>query len=496
MYHICMTVRTRFAPSPTWFIHIWWLRTALYAYLWAKHNNGQYVLRIEDTDRTRIVEWAIDVILDAHETMWIIPDEGPHHDGGKWPYIQSERTDIYAPKLHKLCEEGSSYYCFCTSERLTALRAEQEELKLPPGYDGHCRHIPLDEAKERIKNGEKYTIRLKVPKGETIVFNDIIRGRIEFKTSEVDDAVLLKSDGIFPTYHGAVVIDDSMMGITHVMRGEEWISSIPIQVLTARALGITLPEYAHMPNILGNDGKKLSKRTGDTSVSEYLKKGYLVEALLNFIALLGWHPKRDIEIMSMEEMIEFFQIKDIHKAGAVLDPIKLDWMNGEYIKKMPLPELHERLAKYLETYEPNFYQNIFAKQEFAFNSKILAELQVRMKRFDEYVGLTNFFYSDAAIRSDLLVSQKMKIENIDFAKESLQLVQEVLSSGDFSTMDILKEPLLAAIANAGRKNGQVLWPLRIALSGEEFSPWAFELAYILWKDETLKRVNAMLQSLK
>lgn len=200
-----------------------------------------------------------------------MPDEGPHHDGGYGPYTQSERLSTYAPRLHQLCEEGSAYYCFCSSERLSALRQEQEELKLPPGYDGHCRHLPYDEARERIEKGEKYVIRLKTPKTETIIFNDLIRGRIEFKTSQVEDTVLLKSDG-FPSYHGAVVLDDEAMKITHVMRGEEWISSIPVQVLTARALGITLPEYAHLPNVLGADGKKLSKRTGDVSVAEYIKK--------------------------------------------------------------------------------------------------------------------------------------------------------------------------------------------------------------------------------
>ncbi len=199
------------------------------------------------------------------------PDEGPHQDGGYGPYTQSERLHIYTPKLHKLCEEGSAYYCFCTSERLAALRTEQEELKLPTGYDGHCRYLPLEEAREKIANGEKYTIRLKTPKNEILIFNDMIRGRIEFNTNQIDDTILLKSDG-FPTYHGAVVIDDDLMAITHVMRGEEWISSTPIQILTARALGIALPECAHLPNVLGADGKKLSKRTGDAFVSDYLAK--------------------------------------------------------------------------------------------------------------------------------------------------------------------------------------------------------------------------------
>lgn len=279
--------------------------------------------------------------------------------------------------------------------------------------------MPLEEAKEKIANGEKCTIRLKVPKGETVMMNDVIRGRIEFQTSQVEDAVLLKSDGIFPTYHGAVVIDDSMMGITHVMRGEEWISSIPIQILTARGLGITLPEYAHLPNIMGNDGKKLSKRTGDTAVSEYLSKGYLTEALLNFIALLGWHPKQDEEIMTMDEMIEKFQLKDVHKSGAMFDMVKLDWMNGEYIKRMELTELHTKLSKYLETYEKDFYNTVFSKRDYTFNEKIIRELQTRMKRFDEYRGLTTSLYGRANVRKDLLVNTKMKIDSEKDALESI-----------------------------------------------------------------------------
>jgi nondiscriminating glutamyl-tRNA synthetase len=421
-----------------------------------------------------------------------MPDEWPHKDGGYGPYIQSERTHIYAPKLHKMCEEWSAYYCFCSSERLDALRKEQEELKLPTGYDGHCRHIPLEEAKERIANGEKCTIRLKVPKGETVMMNDAIRGRIEFQTSQVEDAVLLKSDGIFPTYHGAVVIDDFMMGITHVMRGEEWISSIPIQILTARGLGITLPEYAHLPNIMGNDGKKLSKRTGDTAVSEYLSKGYLTEALLNFIALLGWHPKQDEEIMSMSEMIEKFQLKDVHKSGAMFDMVKLDWMNGEYIKGMEITELHTKVSKYLETYEEDFYKNTFSKRDYTFNEKVIRELQTRMKRFDEYRELTASLYGDAKVRKDLLVNPKMKIESEEDALASINFVRSCIESVDFENLESIKAPILKAIADAWKKNGQVLWPLRIALSGEEFSPGAFELLYILGKETALRRIDAIL----
>lgn len=266
------SVRTRLAPSPTGYLHIGNLRTALYAYLWARHNEGQFIVRIEDTDRTRLVEDAVDKIISTLTLVGMRPDEGPHHDGGYGPYTQSERLNEYAPRLRRLCEEGTAYYCFCTPERLELLHEQQIELHLAPGYDGHCRHLPLEEAHAHIANGDNYTIRLKVPRNETLIFNDMIRGRIEFDTNQTDDTILLKSDGIYPTYHGAVVIDDHLMAISHVMRGEEWISSMPTQILTARALGITLPEYAHLPLVLGNDSKKLSKRTGDAFVSDYIAK--------------------------------------------------------------------------------------------------------------------------------------------------------------------------------------------------------------------------------
>jgi nondiscriminating glutamyl-tRNA synthetase len=489
-----MSVRTRLAPSPTGYLHIGSLRTALYCYLWARHSQWEYIIRVEDTDRTRLVEWAVDAIFDMHDLLGIAPSESVRHGGEYGPYIQSERLHIYQPRLHKLCEEGSAYYCFCSSERLDALRTEQEELKLPPRYDGHCRHLPLEEAKERIKNGEKYTIRLKVPKAEKIVFNDLIRGRIEFNTSEVEDQVILKSDW-FPTYHGAIVIDDEMMKISHVMRGEEWISSIPKQVLVARALWITLPEYAHLPNVLGADGKKLSKRTGDVSVSEYLKKWYLPEALLNFLSLLGWHPKQDEEIMSMDEMIEKFEITDIHKSGAVLDPIKLDWMNGEYIKRMELGELHSRLAKYLEEHEATFYKDVFSQKNYDFNAKIIKELQTRMRRFDEFISLTQFMYHDAQFRPELMMNPKMKIETIKEWQSALEFVLPFIENGDFSTIDSLKTPILSAIVESWKKNGQILWPLRIALSWEEFSPGAFELAYILWSEKSTQRIRTYLQNI-
>ena len=484
-----MTVRTRLAPSPTGYLHIGNLRTALYAYLWARHNGGQFIVRIEDTDRTRLVEDAVDKIIATLTLVGMRPDEGPHHDGGYGPYTQSERLSEYAPRLRRLCEEGTAYYCFCTPERLELLHTEQVELHLAPGYDGHCRHLPIEEAHSRIADGDKYTIRLKVPKNEILIFNDMIRGRIEFDTNQTDDTILLKSDGVYPTYHGAVVIDDHLMAISHVMRGEEWISSMPTQILTARALGIALPDYAHLPLVLGNDSKKLSKRTGDAFVSDYIAKWYLVEALLNFLALLGWHPGHENEIMNMDEMISLFEIRDIHKSGAVLDPIKLDWMNGEYIKRMEIWELHTRLASYLEKYTPEFYQDVFSQKDYTYNTRIIAELQTRMKRFEEFISLTSYLYGDSGIRRDLLTNTKMKIETEADGLSALEFALPLLESADYSSLDSLKSSILEAIATAGKKNGQILWPLRVALSGEEFSPGAFELAYILGHEESIRRIE-------
>jgi nondiscriminating glutamyl-tRNA synthetase len=472
-------VTTRFAPSPTGYLHIGGLRTALYCYLLARRHGGKFLLRIEDTDRTRLVPDAIPNMLRMFEIFGIVPDEGPHKDGGRGPYLQSERLPIYQERLHDLVKQGHAYYCFCSSERLDALRQEQEELKLPPRYDGHCRNLPYEESRARVDAGESYTIRLKVPKAEKVEMIDLIRGRIEFNTSDVEDQILLKTDG-FPTYHGAIVIDDALMGITHVMRGEEWISSIPKQILTARALGIELPKYAHMPNIMGTDGKKLSKRTGDTAAEIYIEKGYLPEAILNFVAFLGWNPKTTQEIFTLDELVEVFDLGGMGKSGAVLDPVKLDWMNSQHLMRLPDEEVLSRLGAYLQEYRPEFYVQHFSKASSETNLNIVRELKTRLKRFDEFPDLTKFLYGDAAVRPDLLCNAKMKIETLEQAKTALQFALSVLEKySEISDFEAFKADFLASIAALGYKNGQILWPLRIALSGEEFSPGAFELAYLL-----------------
>ena len=451
-------------------------------------------MRIEDTDRTRLVEDAVDRLLEIHEIFSMTPDEWPHRDGGVWPYTQSERLHIYQPRLHKLCEDGTAYYCFCSNERLAELHEEQTLLKIPPRYDGACRHIPYEEAKLRVDTGESYTIRLKVPKAEKLVFDDLVLGHLEFNTSEVDDQVLLKSDG-FPTYHGAVVIDDSLMNITHVLRWQEWTSSLPKQILTARALGIELPRYGHVPWVLGNDGKKLSKRTGDVSVAKYLENGYLPEALLNYLVLLGWHPKNEKEIMSLDAMIAQFDITDIHRAGAVFDPVKLDWMNGEYIRALDTESLHVRLSEYLKKYEPDFYRE-YALKDFSYNAKVITEVQPRMKRLGEFSNHMKTFYSKSTWDISLLINPKMKVDTLEEAKLSLLFALTVLEGLDFTSLEWIKNPLLSAISEAWHKNGVILWPLRVALTGVEHSPWAFECASILGKTETLHRIWETLSKIR
>lgn len=492
-----MQIKTRAAPSPTGFVHLWNLRTMLYDYLFAKKNNGIFMIRIEDTDQGRFVEWSIDAIINALTKTWLQPDEGPdpYNDWWNWPYIQSQRLSIYKEYIEKLVKEWKAYYCFCSSERLTELRKEQESLKLPTKYDGYCRNIPYEDVITRVNAWEKYVVRLKIPKWEKLVFNDLVKWRIEFNTSEIEDTILLKSDW-FPTYHWAVIIDDYLMKVTHVFRWDDWLPSMPIQILTARAFDIKLPEYAHLPNILWMDRKKLSKRTGDVAVENYFKKGYLVDAIINYLAFLWWNPKTTEEIFSLEELVEKFDIKDVHKAGAVFDIEKLNWMNGEYIKRSNINELYSKLEMYLKEYENDFYNNVFIKFDIEYNTKILKELQTRLIKFDEFIWLTTFFYNEAKIATDLLLNEKMWIINLDIAKNSLKLWLEVLRELKSDNLDEIKNLFIEKIKSLGLKNWQVLWPIRVALSWEQFSPWAFELIGILGIEKSIQRIEKNLELIK
>lgn len=336
-------VRVRFAPSPTGYLHIGGLRTALFNYLYARHTGGKMILRIEDTDRTRFVEGALENLLKALKWSGVEIDEGVMLDenghvtekGDFGPYIQSERVEkgIYDQYIEKLLDEGKAYYCFCSQERIDSVRDQMRADGLTPKYDGLCRSIPLEEARQRVANGEEHTVRLKLPKDYDISFDDRIKGKITFNTDDQDDQVLIKRDG-FPTYHFAVVVDDHLMGITHVVRGDEWISSTPKHVYLYEAFGWDAPEYIHLPTVLNKDHKKYSKRNGDGMVEDFIEEGYMPEGLINFLSLLGWSPDSEEEIFTMEELAKQFDFDRVNKTGAVFDKKKLDWVNGHYVREL------------------------------------------------------------------------------------------------------------------------------------------------------------------
>lgn len=451
------------------------------------------MLRIEDTDQWRYVEWSIEAIDKMFDRMWFRPEEWPkpYKDMGYWPYVQSERLPIYREYIEKLVKEWKAYYCFCAADRLTELRKEQESLKLPTKYDEHCRNTPYEEAIVRVNAWEKFVVRLKMPKWEKLILNDLVKWRVEFNSSEIEDTVILKSDW-FPTYHGAVIIDDYLMKVTHVFRGEEWLPSTPKQIVMAQALWVELPAYAHLPNVLWMDRKKLSKRTWDVAVENYLKKWYLVDALINYLAFLGWNPKTTEEIFSLEELVERFDIKDVHKAWAIFDVEKLNWMNSEYIKRSNIEDLYSKLVDYLKEYFVEFYNNTFSLFPEEYNKKILKELQTRLIKLDEFEWLTTFFYNDAKLSKELLINEKMWIINLDIAKNSLKLGLQVLENLTSDNADDIKNAFIEKIKENSMKNWQVLWPIRVCLSWEQFSPWAFELIGILGIKKSIERIQKML----
>src|SRR3989338_6903326 len=346
-------VRTRFAPSPTVSLHIGSLRTALFSFLWARKNNGKFILRVEDTDKSREVAGSLQEIVQTLTDFGIAPDEGFYWDNGLkekgefGPYLQSQRLEIYKKYAEELVSKNHAYYCFCSPQRLEELRKQQQDQKLPPKYDKQCLKLSPEEVKQKLTAGEPHVIRLNVPLDQKIRFTDLVHGEIEIPSNDIDDQVLLKSDG-YPTYHLAVVIDDYLMKITHVIRGVEWIPSTPKHILLYSAFGWESPKFAHAPNILGKSGKKLSKRESDVSVKEFIEKGYLPEALLNFIAFLGWNPKTDQEIFTLIELIDQFSLEKLNKSGAVFDLDKLDWINGLYIRKMDPTELISKAASFFK----------------------------------------------------------------------------------------------------------------------------------------------------
>jgi glutamyl-tRNA synthetase len=471
-------LRVRFAPSPTGFVHIGSLRTALYNFLFAQKNKAEFVLRIEDTDRKRFVEGALESLLKTLDWAGITYDEGP--------IKQSERLDIYKKYADELVKKDHAYYCFCEPERLDEMRKEQQALKKPPIYDRYClRNVSEEEINKNLKNNCKYTIRLKIPENEIVEFDDIVRGKVSFNTNLIDDQVLLKSDG-FPTYHLAVVIDDHEMNITHVIRGEEWLPSTPKHILLYKYFGWDVPKYAHLPLLLNADRSKLSKRQGDVAVEDYIKKGYLKEALVNFVALLGWNPGNGEtqEIFTTSELIEKFDLGSVHKGGAVFDIKKLDWMNSEWIKKISIDDLYDRSLEFWQ--QKDFYINApEEKKSDEYLKKVLTIERDRLSKLSEVGESNKFFFSDIEYEKELLSWKDASYED---TKKSLEKSLDILtniSDSDWTLQNI--EKLL--LETAGDKRGELLWPLRASLTGEKKSPSPFEVAWVLGKEETIKRIK-------
>ena len=492
-------VITRFAPSPTGYLHIWSLRTVLYNYFHSKKNNGKFLLRIEDTDTTRLVDGSIEHILKILTYVWLIEDEWPNNPWENWPYFQSKRLSIYKKYIGELIKKDLAYCCFCSSERLDELRKEQKELWIPTKYDKKCRYLNKEEVQKKLYLWEGYTVRLKVPENEEIEFTDQIRWKIKINSKEIDDQILLKENW-FPTYHFAVVIDDYLMWVTDIIRWDEWIPSTPKHILLYKAFGWKIPRYSHVPLLVWADKKKLSKRTWDVTVEEYLKKWYLVEALINFLALLWWNPKTTEEFFTMSELIERFDIKNVQKTWAFFDSKRLDFFNAHYLKNMDLDILYDKFITYLKKYDNEFYEKI-SKFDQKYNKKILNELKTRIKNFSEFKSLTNFFYDEPNFNKEtkiLIQNEKMKVNNLEIAKKWLNLSLNILKDikiVNFEKIDEIKEYFIEKIKNEGMKNGQVLWPVRVALSWEQFSPWALELIFILGVEKSIERLEKILKEI-
>ena len=491
-----MTVITRFAPSPTWYLHIGSLRTILYNYLYAKKNNWMILLRIEDTDRSRFIEGSVENLINVLGCVWIIPDEWPNKQWDRWPYYQSERLEIYKKYIDELIEKDKAYYCFCSSERLTELREEQISLWLATKYDKTCRFLDKNEIEDNLKAWLPYVVRLKVPENEKIEFIDTIKWKVIVNSKDIDEQILMKSDG-FPTYHLANVVDDHLMWITDVIRWDEWTPSTPKHIIIYNAFSWKIPKFSHIPLILWKDKKKLSKRTWDVAVELYLAKWYLTEALINYIALLWWNPKTTEEFFTMWELIKKFDLNNVHKSWAIFDIDRLNFFNSYYLKNASIDYVFYEYICFLKTYDNDFLKKITTFPE-KYNKNILNELKTRIKKFDEVKKLTIFFYNEPRIPAlEIMINEKMKITDINVVKKWLDLTIDILNSisEDFETIDEVKILFIEKIKEANMKNWQVLWPVRVALSWEEFSPWALELIFILWLDECLKRINKVIKNI-
>lgn len=481
-------VRTRFAPSPTGRMHVGNLRTALYEFLIAKHEGGDFILRIEDTDRERYVEGAVDIIYRTLEQTGLIHDEGPDKDKGFGPYVQSERqaSGLYMKYAKQLIESGNAYYCFCDKERLAELKTSVgEDGKEITVYDKHCLHLSKEEVQANLDAGKPYVIRINMPTEGTTTFYDELYGEITVENKELDDMILIKSDG-YPTYNFANVIDDHLQEITHVVRGNEYISSSPKYQRLYEAFGWKSPKYVHLPLITDEEHKKLSKRSGHSSYEDLVEQGFLPEAIVNYIALLGWSPEDNREIFSLDELIEAFDYHKVNKSPSVFDIQKLKWMNGEYIKAMDNDTFYEIAMPYIKE----------AIKKDLDLKKILDMVKTRIEVFPEIGAMVDFFEELPEYSADMYTHKKMKT-NTDNSLEVLKELLPSLEKTDDYSVDGLHELVFEYIGKKGCKNGQALWPLRTAVSGKQMTPaGAFEIMEVIGKDESIKRIKKGIELLE
>jgi glutamyl-tRNA synthetase len=469
-------VRVRFAPSPTGYLHIGGLRTALYNYLFAKHHGGKFILRIEDTDQTRIVEGAVENLIETLKWAGVMYDEGPDRDGGFGPYIQSQGLELYRKHAKELIGSDKAYYCFCTSERLDEVRKKQIALKQSPSYDRHCRNLSLTEAEHRIVAGERYVIRMKVPLDGEMTFEDVIRGKVTIAHSILDDQVLIKSDG-FPTYHLAVVVDDHRMGITHIIRGEEWLSSAPKHILLYQYFDWELPVLVHLPLLLNPDKSKLSKRQGDVAVEDYRAKGYLKEAIINFIAFLGWNPGDEREVFFMDQLIQEFSLERVGKSGAVFNLEKLNWLNQQHIKLKSNEELAQLIRLHIQKEE---WKNI----EEQYLLRVIGLLKERLAFPQDFIDMSRYFFFDPESFDEAGFKKNWELESSERLKvfaERIEALHEYSHASIEAALRKLSEELSI-------KPSKLIHPTRLAITGRTIGPGLFEIMELLGKETVVRRL--------
>lgn len=478
-------VRTRFAPSPTGYMHVGNLRTALYAYLLAKSNDGKFILRIEDTDRERYVEGAVDIIYNTLKQTGLVWDEGPDVGGEYGPYIQSQRLQMYKNYALKLVESGDAYYCFCDKNRLEELKAVQKLAGISAKYDGACRNLTAKEVEEKLKAGCPYVIRQKMPTEGITSFHDLVFGDIEVENEILDDQILIKTDGM-PTYNFANVIDDHTMNITHVVRGSEYLSSTPKYNLLYKAFGWQPPVYIHCSPVMKNATQKLSKRNGDASYEDLVAKGYLTKAIINYIALLGWSPKNDNEIFSLNELVKEFNVEGISKSPSIFDIDKLNYINGEYLRHLTLDEFYSVAIEWI--------RKSVKRQDV--DTKLIAKvLQVRTEILSQIPEQVDFIDELPEYSKELYVNKKMKTTE-ETSLKVLKIVLPELEKTDDYSVDGLHELLLNLAKKLEVKNGYLLWPIRVAVSGKQFTPGgAIELCAILGKNDVINRIKKAIEYL-